>query len=103
MAALSDVMWLRQALKALWAQRAECTEIREDQPWLSDSFYNIIGCAQCAIFGKTPWAPVAVHLLLAKSWQTPQYTSLYRGKHSKTNNFSNQEYCYMLNPYVYVV
>lgn len=30
-AGLSDVMKLRQALKALWAQRAECTEMRKDQ------------------------------------------------------------------------
>lgn len=31
-AGLTDVMELRQALKALWAQRAECTEMRKDQP-----------------------------------------------------------------------
>lgn len=37
----SDVMWLRQALKALCAQRTECTEMRENQPELSGSFHSM--------------------------------------------------------------
>lgn len=37
----SDVMWLRQPLKALWAQRAECTEMRENQLELSTAWAHV--------------------------------------------------------------